>query len=97
MSGQTFSQREMIDRLVGFPTVSCDSNLHLIEFVKEYLASWGIESHLVFNSEKNKVTVSESSSKHPIYSLMVWELRGILTSTTYYLSQKDLLQNGNFQ
>ena len=36
MAGQAYSEKEMIGKLVGFPTVSCDSNLALIEFVKEY-------------------------------------------------------------
>ncbi|MEM9330162.1 MAG: acetylornithine deacetylase [Pseudomonadota bacterium] len=57
MTGAHFSQREMIDKLVGFPTVSRDSNLPLIEFVKEYLAGWGIEGHLVYNDEGNKANL----------------------------------------
>lgn len=57
MAGKTYTQREMIDRLVGFPTVSEDSNLPLIEFVKDYLAGWGIEGHLVYNDEGNKANL----------------------------------------
>ena len=57
MSGQIFSQKEMIEKLVGFPTVSRDSNLPLIEFVREYLASWNIESNLVYNDEGNKANL----------------------------------------
>lgn len=37
---------EILERLVGFPTVSRDSNLDLIGFVGGYLASHGIESRL---------------------------------------------------
>jgi acetylornithine deacetylase len=37
---------EILERLVGFPTVSRDSNLDLISFVNGYLASHGIESRL---------------------------------------------------
>jgi len=37
---------EILGRLVGFPTVSRDSNLDLIGFVSEFLASHGIESRL---------------------------------------------------
>ena len=37
---------EILERLVGFPTVSRDSNLDLISFVSGYLASHGIESRL---------------------------------------------------
>lgn len=37
----------MLDALVGIPTVSRDSNLDLIRFVAEYLASHGVEARLV--------------------------------------------------
>ena len=49
-----YSATEMIEKLVGFPTVSRDSNLDLIGFVREYLAEHGIESHLVPNAEGTK-------------------------------------------
>ncbi len=57
MSGQTYSQIEMIEKLVSFPTVSCDSNLPLVEFVRDYLGEWGIESHFVYNEEGNKANL----------------------------------------
>ena len=49
-----YSATQMIEKLVGFPTVSRDSNLDLIEFVRDYLAEHGIESHLVPNAERTK-------------------------------------------
>ena len=49
-----YSAIEMIEKLVGFPTVSRDSNLELIEFVRDYLAEYGIESHVVPNEEGTK-------------------------------------------
>ena len=33
----TLSARDLMDRLVGFPTVSRDSNLELIDFVEGFL------------------------------------------------------------
>lgn len=57
MTGQTYNAFEMIEKLVGFPTVSRDSNLPLIEFVQDYLQGWGIESHLVYNDEKTKANL----------------------------------------
>jgi acetylornithine deacetylase len=36
----------ILDRLVGFATVSRDSNLELIDYVREVLAARGIESRL---------------------------------------------------
>ena len=49
-----YSAFEMIEKLVGFPTVSRDSNLDLIEFVRDYLAEYGVESHMVPNPEGTK-------------------------------------------
>ena len=49
-----YSAIEMIEKLVGFPTVSRDSNLDLIEFVRDYLAQHGVESHVVPNAEGTK-------------------------------------------
>src|SRR6185312_10596431 len=41
---------EILERLVGFPTVSRDSNLPLIDWVRNYLAGLRIDSHLVPNA-----------------------------------------------
>ena len=38
------SPREILEKLVSFPTVSRDSNLPLIDWVSDYLASHGIDS-----------------------------------------------------
>ena len=51
------SPREMIDTLVGFPTVSRDSNLELIHFVRDYLAGHRIESRLVPNASATKANL----------------------------------------
>jgi acetylornithine deacetylase len=50
----------MIEKLVSFDTVSRNSNLDLIEFVADYLAGHGIESHRVFNQEKTKANLYAS-------------------------------------
>ncbi len=41
---QRYSAREMLERLVSFPTVSRDTNLPLIDFVESYLADLGVAS-----------------------------------------------------
>jgi acetylornithine deacetylase len=46
--------RELLDRLVAFPTVSRDSNLPLIHFVQDYLDTHRIASTLVPNDECTK-------------------------------------------
>ena len=40
------SSRELLERLIGFATVSRDSNLELIAFIQHYLAELGVESEL---------------------------------------------------
>ena len=47
----------MIAKLVGFATVSRDSNLALIEYVSGYLAEQGVESRLVPNADQSKANL----------------------------------------
>lgn len=39
--------RDLLERLIAFPTVSRDSNLPLVDWVQDYLSSQGIDSHRV--------------------------------------------------
>jgi acetylornithine deacetylase len=48
---------DMIAKLVGFATVSRDSNLELIEYVSAYLAEHGVESRLVPNAGNTKANL----------------------------------------
>ena len=48
------SSRELLERLIGFATVSRDSNLNMIEFIRQYLATFGVESELFYNAERTK-------------------------------------------
>jgi len=57
MSARRYSPMEMIETLVGFPTVSADSNLNLIGFVRDYLAGHGIESRLTYDESKRKANL----------------------------------------
>ncbi|MBJ9973845.1 acetylornithine deacetylase [Pseudomonas sp. S75] len=52
-----FASRELLRRLVGFPTVSRDSNLALIHFIRDYLAEQGVSSELFFNAEGTKANL----------------------------------------
>ena len=49
--------REMMERLVAFPTVSRDSNLELVAFVRDYLAGHGIESRVVHSADGAKANI----------------------------------------
>jgi acetylornithine deacetylase len=48
---------EMIRRLIGFDTVSRNSNLALIQWVQDYLKQHGIESRLVFDETGAKANL----------------------------------------
>ena len=49
--------RELMDKLVSFPTVSRDSNLALVDFVEAYLASHGVDSVRVPNEDGTKAAL----------------------------------------
>ncbi|AOE84520.1 acetylornithine deacetylase [Pseudomonas sp. TCU-HL1] len=51
------SSRDVLERLIGFATVSRDSNLELIAFIRDYLAGLGVESELFHNSERTKANL----------------------------------------
>lgn len=57
MTTSDFSSMEMIRKFIESPTVSRDSNLELIEFIKEYLADLGVESHIFHNEQKTKASI----------------------------------------
>ncbi len=48
---------DMIRRLIGFPTVSHESNLDLIAHVRDYLADLGVESHLTYDDDGRKANL----------------------------------------
>lgn len=47
----------MIERLIAFPTVSKDSNLGLIEWARDYLASLGATSRLTYDTTGKKANL----------------------------------------
>ena len=51
------SSREMLARLIAFPSVSTSSNLDIIHFCRDWLNSHGVESHLVFSPERDKANL----------------------------------------
>jgi acetylornithine deacetylase len=53
----SLSPREMLARLIAFPSVSTSSNLDLIHFCRDWLKSHGVESHLVMNAEGDKANL----------------------------------------
>ena len=49
--------RQLMDRLISFPTVSRDSNLDLIDFVEGYLGDHGISATRVYNDDGTKASL----------------------------------------
>ena len=52
-----YTPREMLDALVGFPTISSESNLDLIVFVEEYLWAHGVQTHRVMSDCGSKANL----------------------------------------
>ncbi len=55
--GMELSPHEMLEKLVSFQSVSSASNLPIIDFVAEYLASHGVDSHRVFDETGQKANL----------------------------------------
>lgn len=53
----TLSPREMLARLVAFPSVSTSSNLDIIGFCRDWLSQHGVESRLVPSPEGDKANL----------------------------------------
>jgi acetylornithine deacetylase len=51
------SSRALLERLIGFATVSRDSNLEMIEFIRLYLRELGVEGELFYNAERTKANL----------------------------------------
>lgn len=49
--------RQLLDRLVAFPTVSRDSNLALVDWLEGYLTGHGIECHRHWNEDRQKAAL----------------------------------------
>ncbi|MBX8565719.1 acetylornithine deacetylase [Pseudomonas cichorii] len=51
------TSRELLARLVAFDTTSRLSNLALIDFVRDYLDSFGVDCELIYNAQKTKANL----------------------------------------
>ena len=49
--------REILEKLVSFPTVSRESNLALVDWVEDYLAAHGVRATRVYNDEGTKAAL----------------------------------------
>ncbi|WP_431299700.1 acetylornithine deacetylase [Tabrizicola sp. BL-A-41-H6] len=53
----TLTPRQLLDKLVSFPTVSRVSNLDLVDWLEGYLASHGIAAHRSWNEDRTKAAL----------------------------------------
>ncbi len=49
--------RELLEKLVSFPTVSSESNLELVDWVEGWLAERGVNATRVWNADKTKASL----------------------------------------
>jgi acetylornithine deacetylase len=49
--------RDILEKLIGFPTVSRESNLQLIDFVRDTLGQLGIAAHIVHSADGRKANL----------------------------------------
>ena len=49
--------RQILDRLVGFPTVSSGSNLDLVDWLQDYLTGHGVECHRHWKEDRTKAAL----------------------------------------
>jgi acetylornithine deacetylase len=54
---QALTPRQILDRLVSFPTVSSDSNLDLVAWLEGYLAGHGIRTFRHWNEDRKKAAL----------------------------------------
>src|SRR5208283_4052852 len=57
--------RDMLDRLIGFKTVSRDSNLGLIEWARDYLQSLGAKTRLTHDAGGKKANLFATLGDSP--------------------------------
>jgi acetylornithine deacetylase len=54
---EELTARQVLERLVAFPTVSRDSNLALVDWLEGYLTGHGIECHRHWNEDRQKAAL----------------------------------------
>ncbi len=57
MTKPVYTSQEMLEKLISFDTISHNSNMELINFVRDYLSAYGVESHLVTDDIEDKASL----------------------------------------
>ncbi|MGY6258479.1 acetylornithine deacetylase [Paraburkholderia caledonica] len=58
------SSRALLSTLIGFATVSRESNLDMIGFIRDYLDELGVKSELFYNAERTKANLFATIGPH---------------------------------
>jgi len=62
---------DLLTTLVGFDTTSRQSNLQLINFVRNYLDDYGIESTLIYNDEGDRANLYATIGPHDVGGVLL--------------------------
>ena len=62
---------QLLETLVGFDTTSRQSNLQLINFVRNYLEDYGIESTLIYNDEGDRANLYATIGPHDVGGVLL--------------------------
>jgi acetylornithine deacetylase len=62
---------ELLDRLIAFNTISHRSNLEMIDFIRTYLGSLGIESHLDYAPDREKANLYATIGRTDIGGILL--------------------------
>ena len=60
LQARRMNSEQILERLISFPTVSRDSNLALIEYVRDFLASCGVRAKLYWSATVARPTCMPS-------------------------------------
>ena len=71
MTGAAIDKIDMAKRLVGYDTTSRNSNLALIEFVRDYLDGHGVKSELVFDESGGKANLYATIGPQDVGGIML--------------------------
>ena len=62
---------ELLSTLVGFDTTSRQSNLQLINYVRNYLDDYGVESTLIYNDEGDRANLYATIGPHDVGGVLL--------------------------
>ena len=65
------NSEQLLGRLIAYDTTSMTSNLELIDFIRNYLDDYSVESQLVYNDDKTCANLYASIGPHDVGGVML--------------------------